>query len=252
VVKAARVQPKSRTPFYILLLVAAVVGATGIWYSMQKAAPAPITLAPGTKLPDAEGYLIGRADAPVTIIEFGDFECPGCGQFANLQEPDVIKRLVEPGLASFRFYDFPLTEIHGNTMVAHLAASCANDQGKFWPMHDLLFKGQYDWNTQATREPRRVIDKYAEQLGLTMATYDECMSTRKNLPKVEANKQAGVARGVGSTPTLVIGDRVYAGGLTYDQIRKIVDSTIAAMPATTLKPAPAGDTSAKSTVPPKP
>jgi protein-disulfide isomerase len=252
VVKAARVQPKSRTPFYILLLVAAVVGATGIWYSMQKAAPAPITLAPGTKLPDAEGYLIGRADAPVTIIEFGDFECPGCGQFANLQEPDVIKRIVEPGLASFRFYDFPLTEIHGNTMVAHLAASCANDQGKFWPMHDLIFKGQYDWNTQATREPRRVIDKYAEQVGLNMGTYDECMSTRKNLPKVEANKQAGVARGVGSTPTLVIGDRVYAGGLTYDQIRKIVDSTIAAMPATTLKPAPNADTSAKSTVPPKP
>jgi protein-disulfide isomerase len=244
VVKAARAKPKSRTPFYILLLIAAVVGATGIWYSMRANTQAPITLAPGTKLPDAEGYLIGQADAPVTIIEFGDFECPGCAQFANLQEPDVIKRIVEPGLANFRYYDYPVPELHPNTMVAHLAASCANDQGKFWQMHDLLFKGQYDWNTQATSEPRRVIDKYAEQIGLNTSTYDECMATRRNLPKIEANKARGTALGVPGTPTIVIGDKVY-GSLTYDQIKKIVDSTIAAMPARTVPGAAPGDTAVK-------
>lgn len=224
---------KSRTPFYTLIAVAVLVGAAAIWYTMRGATPAPITLAPGTKLPPAAGVLRGNPNAPVSILEFADFECPGCGQFATLQEPDIMKRIVDAGLANFRFYDYPLTELHGNTMIAHLAASCANDQGKFWEMHDLIFQGQYDWNTQATREPRRVLDTYAQKVGLDMHVYDQCLSTRKNLAQIEANKQAGVARAVSSTPTLVIGDKVYPGGLTYDRLKKVVDSTIAAMPGAT-------------------
>lgn len=238
---------KSRTPFYLLVLVAVAVGAAGIWYSMNGAKQAPITLAPGTVLPEAAGQLMGDPNAPVTIMEWADFECPGCAQFATLQEPDVRKRIVEAGLANFRFYDYPLTSIHGNTMVAHLAASCAADQGKFWEMHDLIFQGQYDWNTQAAREPRRILDKYAQQVGLDMTVYDTCLSTRKNLPQIEANRKAGDARGVSSTPTIVIGDRVFPGGLTADGIKKIVDSLIATMPATTprMSPAAPADTTKK-------
>ena len=239
---------KSRTPFYVLILLAVVVGAAGIWYTMNGNKQEPITLAPGTVLPTAEGQLMGDPKAPITIMEWADFECPGCGQFATLQEPDVRKRIVEAGLANFRFYDFPLVEIHGNTMIAHLAASCAADQGKFWQMHDLIFQGQYDWNTQATREPRRLLDKYAEQVGLDMTTYDTCLSSRKNLAKIEANKKAGVARGVTSTPTIVIGDKVYPGGLTADGIKKVVDSLRAATPTAATAPAaatPATSDSAK-------
>lgn len=236
---------KSRTPFYVMLLVAIAVGGAGIWYAVNGNKQAPITLAPGTVLPAAAGYLRGDSAAPVSIIEFADFECPGCGQFATLQEPDIRTRLVDAGLANFRFYDYPLTEIHGNTMIAHLAASCANDQGKFWEMHDMIFAGQLDWNTQATREPRRVLDGYAEKVGLDMKKYDDCLSTRKNQPQIEANRQAGTARGVGSTPTLVIGDKVFPGGLTYDQIKKIVDSTIASMPARTPGVTPAPDSTKK-------
>lgn len=235
---------KSSTPFYLLILLAVVVGGAGIWYKVRSSAPAPITLAPGTTLPTAEGYLRGDPNARITITEFADFECPGCGQFANLQEPDVMKRIVDAGLANFRFYDYPITEIHGNTMVASLSASCAADQSKFWEMKELIFRGQYDWNTQATREPRRVLDKYAEQIGLNMKTYDDCLSTRKNLPKIEANKLAGTSRGVSSTPTIMIGDKMYPGGLTYDQIRKIVDSVTATLPAApAATPAAAPDTS---------
>ena len=240
----AKIAPaKSRTPFYILIAVVLVVGAVGIWYTMKGNEQVPITLAPGTTLPPASGYVRGDSTLPVSIIEFADFECPGCGQFATLQEPDVRSRIADAGLASFRFYDYPLVEIHGNTMVAHLAASCAADQNKFWEMHDRIFEGQYDWNTQATREPRRVLDKYAEEIGLDMKAYDECLSSRKNLPRIEANKQAGVARGINQTPTLVIGNQVFSGGLAYDRIRKIVDSLNAAMGASPTK-SPAGDTTA--------
>lgn len=230
---------KSRTPFYVLLLVAVAVGGAAIWYSMNGSKQEPITLAAGTVLPAAEGQLRGDPKAPITIMEWADFECPGCGQFATLQEPDVRKRIIDAGLANFRFYDYPLKEIHGNTMIAHLAASCAADQNKFWEMHDLIFQGQYDWNTQASREPRRQLDKYAEQVGLDMSVYDQCLSSRKNLAKIEANKQAGDARGVNSTPTIVIGDKVYPGGLTADGIKKIVDSLRAAMMAAPATAAPA-------------
>jgi len=221
---------KSRTPFYGLLLLLAVAGGAGIWYSMQSK---PITLdeTQTANLPPAEGYLRGRPDAPVTIMEFADFECPGCGQFAALEEPEIRARLIEPGLANFRFFDFPLTEIHQNTLSAHLAASCASDQGKFWEMHDAIFATADQWNGQVTSNPRKVIDAQAKQVGLDMSVYGECMDSQKNLARIQANKQAGIARAVGSTPTLVIGNKVYAGVMRYDDIKKVVDSIIAAQPA---------------------
>ena len=120
---------KSRTPFYGVLLLLALAGAGGIWYSINGAKQKPIELAKGTPLPKAEGYLRGDPNAPVTIIEFADFECPGCGQYANITEPDVRTRIIDAGLANFRYYDYPLP-MHANTMAASLAASCAAEAGE--------------------------------------------------------------------------------------------------------------------------
>lgn len=221
---------KSNNAFLPIVLIVLAVGGAGIYYTMQNK-PKPIELAPGTALPTAEGQLRGDPNAPITIMEFADFECPGCGQFAALQGPDIKTRIIDAGLANFRFYDFPLTSIHQNTMAAHLAASCAADQGKFWEMHDALFAGQMDWNSQATTNPRKVFDSYAGQLGLDMTAYNSCFDTQKNLPKIQANAAAGTERGVSSTPTLVVGSRVFPGGLTYDQLKAMVDSLRAALPA---------------------
>ncbi len=220
---------KSRTPFLVVLVALIAAGGGGIWYAVNGAKPKPITLPAGTPLPKAEGYLRGDPNAPITILEFADFECPGCGNFASVTEPDLRNRIVDAGLASFRYYDFPLP-IHQNTMAASLAASCAADQGKFWEMHDAIFAGQFDWNTQATSNPRKLFDQYAKAISLDMAAYTTCFDSQKNLPRIEANRTAGVERGVSSTPTLVIGDKMYSGGLNYDAIRKIVDSLRAANP----------------------
>lgn len=228
----AKVTPKkkSNTGFLAVVAVVLVAGAAGIWTTMQNK-PKPIELAPGTALPTAEGYLRGDPNAPVTIVEFADFECPGCGQFATLVGPDLKSRLVDAGLANFRFYDFPLTNIHANSMAAHLAAACANDQGKFWEMHDQLFAGQYDWNTQATTNPRKLFDGYAAAIGLDAAAFGQCFDAQKHVARIQANAAEGQQRGVGSTPTLIIGNKVYAGGLTFDQIKAVVDSLRAAAPA---------------------
>lgn len=240
----AKVSPKkSKSAFLPIVLVVLAVGAGLIYYKVQDK-PKPIVLEPGTPLPAAEGYLRGDPNAPVTIIEFADFECPGCGQFAALQGPDIKTRIIDAGLANFRFYDFPLTSIHQNTMAAHLAASCAADQGKFWEMHDKLFNGQMDWSTQATTNPRKLFDAYAGELGLDMTTYNSCFDTQKNLAKIQANAAAGTERGVSSTPTLVVGNRVFPGGLTFDQLKAMVDSLRAAAPAATA-PGATVDTAAK-------
>jgi protein-disulfide isomerase len=174
---------KSRTPFYGLLLLLGVAGAAGIWYALNANKPAPIVLDAKqvANLPPAEGYLRGNPNAPVTIIEFGDFECPLCGNFATISEPDIRARIIDAGLANFRFFDFPLAEMHKNTLVAHLAASCAADQNKFWEMHDAIFAAQDQWNTQATTNPRKLIDSYAKTVGLDMAKYSECMTSQSNL-----------------------------------------------------------------------
>ena len=230
---------KSRTPFYGLLLLLAVAGGAGIWYSMQsKSKPITLDETQTANLPPAEGYLRGRPDAPVTIMEFADFECPGCGQFAALEEPEIRARLIEPGLANFRFFDFPLTEIHQNTLSAHLAASCASDQGKFWEMHDAIFATADQWNGQVTSNPRKVLDAQAKAIGLNEGAYSECMSSQKNLARIQANKKAGTDRSVGSTPTIIIGNKLFPGGIRYDEIRKIVDSIVASQSATAAPPKP--------------
>lgn len=234
----AKVTPnkKSNTGFLLVIGVVLVAGGGALWATMQNK-PKPMELPANAPAMKAEGYLRGNPDAPVTIVEFADFECPGCGQFATLQGPDVKARIVDAGLANFRFYDFPLTSIHQNTLFAHLAAACANDQGKFWEMHDQLFQNQPTWSTIATSNPRKEIDGYATAIGLDMAAYTTCMDQQKHLAQIQANAKEGEKRGVNSTPTLIVGNKVYAGGLAFDALKKIVDSLNAA--------APAADTAAK-------
>ena len=136
------------TGFYYVLGAVALIGASILGYSMMRkpaGAVATDAVTPVTPIGKAEGYLMGKPDAPVKILEFADFECPGCGNFANVTEPDIRKRLIETGLASMTYYDFPLPQ-HKNTMGASNAAACAADQGKFWEMHDAIFAAQDQWN----------------------------------------------------------------------------------------------------------
>lgn len=234
----AKVTPKkqSNVGFLVVIGVVLAVGGAFIWSKMQKPKPVELT-ADAASLPAAQGYLRGDPNAPVTIMEFADFECPGCGQFAILQGPDIKSRLVDAGLANFRFYDFPLTSIHQNTLSAHMAAACANDQGKFWEMHDALFNGQPDWSTQATSNPRKVIDGYATAVGLDVAAYTQCMDSNKHMAQIQANAAEGQKRGVGSTPTIIVGNKMYPGGLSFDALKKLVDSLRTAAPAASAAPA---------------
>jgi protein-disulfide isomerase len=181
---------------------------------------------------------MGKVDAPVQILEFADFECPGCAGFATITEPDVRTRIVEPGLASLTYYDFPLTQ-HRNTLPASNAAACADEQGKFWPMHDRIFQAQDQWNGLATEVPKPYFKRFAGEIGLDVGKWESCYDARKYQKRIEANLAEGLRRGVNSTPTFIIGNKVYRGMGSYDELKAIVDSITRAT-ATPVATTPAG------------
>lgn len=222
VVRNASTRPKG---FYAILVLIAVVGASILAYSMSRkpttVEPLPLTANPANAGPP-RGYLLGKPDAPVKIIEFADFECPACGRFATITEPDVRKRIIDAGLASFTYYDFPLPQ-HRNSQPASNAAACADEQGKFWPMHDQLYGAQDQWNTQATDNPKPMFMKYASAIGLEIGQFESCYDTRKHQNRILANLAEAERRRVNSTPTFIVGDKQVANALSYDELKAMVD-----------------------------
>jgi len=228
--------------FYAALAIVALGGAGAIGYlSTRSKAQQVVTAVDPALAREAEGYLMGDSTAPVQIVEFADFECPACGQFATITGPDVRERLVQTGLASYRFYDFPL-EQHQNTLAASHAAACADDQGKFWEMHDRIFAGQEEWNTQATNNPKPVFQGYARELNLDVGAWEQCYDSRKHQRRIEANRAEGERRRVRSTPTFIVGGRMIPGAVPYDMMKALVDSarTEAGVPA------PAADSASRA------
>jgi len=223
--REARASTRPKTFLWILGIIALVgVAALGYVASKPKSRSAEATdVADTTNAGPAQGYLIGKVDAPVKIIEFADFECPSCGGWATITEPDVRTRIIEPGLANLTFYDFPLT-MHRNTLAASNAAACADEQGKFWPMHDRIFQGQEEWNGEATDVPKPFLKRYAGEIGLDAAKWETCFDARKYQKRINANLADGLRRGVNSTPTFIIGNKIYPGMRTYDELKKLVDS----------------------------
>ena len=244
------VRPKSKAPFHALLGVIAGAAVLLIaWQAMRPRSSGVVMIDPNTPLPEAQGYLVGDAAAPVQVLEFADFECPACGSFATLTEPDVRSRLVQTGQISFRFLDFPLPQ-HLNSWDASMAAACANEQGKFWEMHDQIFANQDRWATQTTNRPKAVFSRLAGSIGLNMSQWDDCYDSQKYKLNIAANLREGENRGVRSTPTFIIGGRMIANAMGYDQFKMYVDSALATAPTREGQGGFGGDTAAARTVPP--
>ena len=210
------------------LVAVALVGVAALGYVLTHRGPTVIIVDPKIPAGAAEGHLMGNPNAPVQVLEFGDFECPGCGTFATLTEPDVRSRLINTGVVGFRFYDFPLSQ-HKNTFTAHLAAACADDQQKFWEMHDRIYAGQDEWSdlvSPSMTDPLSIFKRYAKELGLDVKSWESCVTTQKYTAKIKGNQAEGVRRNVQTTPTLVIGNK-QVNGVTYDQFKQLVDDALA-------------------------
>jgi protein-disulfide isomerase len=214
--------------FYLIIAVIAIGGIAALTYAATRPKGGISRVAFDSTLPkvESQGYVIGSPTAPVEITEFGDFECPPCGRFATLTEPDVRTRLVNTGQIRWRYIDYPL-DMHKNTWNASIAAACADEQGKFWQMHDAIYANQDRWDGEATSNPNKVLKEVATQVGLNRQTFDQCLDTQKTKPKIQAHYELAMARHLPGTPTFIIGDQQISNFLSYDDFKKLVDEQIA-------------------------
>jgi len=233
--------------FWMAIGAVAVIGVGALSYVATRPKATSTKIDPTLPALKAEGYLLGSPAAPIEIIEFADFECPGCGQFANLTEPDIRTRMINTGQVRVRFMDFPLP-IHKNTWDASLAASCANEQGKFWEMHDQIFATQDQWNGMVTNRPKAIFSRLARAIQLDEAQWEGCYDSQKYKLNIAATMREGERRQVPSTPTFIIGDKLVVGAIGYDALKAYVDSAAAKAPLP--GSVPTGDTALKTARPP--
>jgi protein-disulfide isomerase len=215
---AARVNMKM---FYGLLGGIAVIGAGAVWMagsrnggSAVQILEAPIPL--GTSA--FPGYVIGSKDAPVEIVEYADFTCVHCAEFAILQGPDVKRRLVDTGLARWRFRGFALNQ--ASLLPLH-AAACVAEQGKFWEMSDSLMFNQRDWISSG----RALSDfrDYAREVGADLGEYDVCMKEARYAARIMVTRDEIANSGIHSTPTFDIGNIRVAGAIPFDSVKALVE-----------------------------
>lgn len=156
----------------------------------------------------------GNMSASVTIVEFSDFQCPACQSFFDSSYKRLMQDYVSTGKVRYVFRDFPL-EMHNNAIIAAEAAQCANDQGIFWEMHDLLFQNQDKLDLGSLK-------KYATQLGLGIEEFNSCLDSRKYVSKIQASLQEGIDYGVQGTPSLFV-NGIMLTGPSYASLRQIID-----------------------------
>jgi protein-disulfide isomerase len=210
--------------FYVLFALVAVLGLGALAYLLLKpgtvSIPANVTVQ-ASDTSGFRGYLKGSAEAAVEITEFADYQCPFCQTFATLQLPAIEKRLIETGRVRWRYRDFPLQQHSFARLAAHSAA-CADEQGKYWEQHDRIYEGQSEWAGAGDAGP--IFRAYAKTAGLDLGRYDACMKSGKYAGRIQASLNEGVQVGVSSTPTLLVGGRLYRGRFDSDAIIKLVDS----------------------------
>ena len=143
---------------------------------------------------------LGSANASVTIVEFGDYQCPTCGAWYNSQEALLIQNLVNTGKAKLVWRDFDY--FGPDSVSASEAAYAAGEQGKFWRFHDLLFQSQATPNNGWAS--RQNMDKFAQQLGLNMTRFNASFNSGKYDSLINSNHSLGVQAGVTGTPTFFL------------------------------------------------
>jgi protein-disulfide isomerase len=199
------------TKFYWILGAVAVLGVGIIMFrvgstAMSNTVTEPLAMNltdPAVLMQTARGVTKGDPNAEITIIEFADFQCPACRAFHAQVKPLVEAEFISTGIAKFVYYDFPLTNMHPHAFLAARAGHCAEDQGKFWEFHDVLYRQQDNWSTQPS--PVGTFENYAGDLGLDAGAFSTCVRGDKHADVVTANIELATQMQAPGTPTIVVG-----------------------------------------------
>ena len=202
----------------------------GLKAILRKAMPGKMPFKP-VDASIAGSPVMGEVDAPVTIIEFTDFQCPFCRRYSNGTFPQIIKDYVETGKVRYVVRQFPLKAIHPKAVKASEASLCAGDQGKYWEMHDRIFK-----MTRSFEMDEWI--RLAEGLGLEMSSFNDCLVNGKKASNVERDLNEGVDMGMSGTPGFFLGRtdpnnpnkfkavEMIRGAHPYSQFKKAIDKLL--------------------------
>lgn len=208
--------------FYLVLGAAALAGIAALVYQVNKPKAVSIPVNVTVLASDTagfRGYFLGSDSAKVEVTEYADFQCPVCQDFENIQFPAVKQQLIDAGLVRWRYRDYPL-DMHPHSRVAAHAAACAADQGKYWEMHEALYRHQPEWSPK--RDASGSFADYAKEVGMDVGAYNTCMKSAKYAGRIQASVDEGSKIGVNGTPNFIIGGRLYPGTMPSDTIRALV------------------------------
>ena len=183
---------------------------------------------PPAKVNVAHGHLppLGNPNAKVTIVEFSDFQCPFCKQFVDNTYPKIYDEYIKNNKIKFVFRHYPLNSIHSNAQKAAEASECANEQGKFWEYHDLLFKNQALWSPLPLADVLNSFTNYAAELGLNTTTFRSCLDTDQLAQKVQEDSDDGSKAFVDGTPAFFINGKRLVGAQPFAQIQQLIEQEL--------------------------
>ena len=164
----------------------------------------------------------GRRDAPVTLYEMSDFQCPYCRAFALGTMPLLEQEYITTGKVRLVYINLPLTSVHANAQAAARVAVCAARQDRFWPMHDLLFRHQDDWAKLA--KPDTFLLGLGDSAQLDRATLARCLAAKATASEVDADAARARRAGAVSTPTFYVEGGLLEGAAPVTVFRAVLDS----------------------------
>lgn len=181
--------------------------------------------------PDADNDpFIGSENAPITMIEFSDYQCPFCRSFFYETLPLIRENYIDKGLVKFVYRDMPLTSLgHTDALPAANAAECAREQGNdetYFAFHDLIFEGENELGYGTVQIPEESLYSYAKDLNLDGDSFRECQEGQKYYDEIAADAAAGRAAGMNGTPSFVINGQVMVGAYPYETFEQVFNDLL--------------------------
>ncbi len=184
--------------------------------SLRTKFQAVVTLEPEREVLDGNGPERGAAAAPVTIVEFSDYQCPFCARFEHVLKAVMAKY---PEKVRLVYRNLPLPQLHPDAENAAEAAICAGNQGRFWEFHDLMFQDQRLLNIPALKDK-------AKTLGLNLPAFDECLDSGNAREALKLDERVAEQLALSTTPTSFVNGRIYRGVLTEERLSSIIEDEL--------------------------
>jgi protein-disulfide isomerase len=213
--------PNRTKPIIVIVVAVALAAGIAVYWSRQSSASAVGNSDTTIAVNPGGGHVRGKATAPVTLVEFGDYECPSCGYYYPIVE-ELLRRY--PDKVKLEFHHYPLIQMHAHALAAAMAAEAAGDQGKYWEMHDMLYKNQPQWARNPNPESQFLA--YAADLGLDANKFMRSLKSPDVEKRILEDIQRGSAAKVEGTPTFYInGQSINPLPMGVDEFAAIINGT---------------------------